>query len=192
MKVHKVRAIKLILLLFVVINLGCTSTYRIPDVVANNYPDSFVYDAKVGIAITQDFKDSKYVQTTGGTEETIYFGSTLVKNTKYMLGRVFKVAQTYSSANNRTDFDLIATPKMVWFNHIMDSEIVATIAVEWEFTDKNNNLVWVETIIGEGHSPHSPFKSTVDRRYAMMINDLYTKSYLTISNSPEINNYFSK
>jgi hypothetical protein len=60
------------------------------------------------------------------------------------------------------------------------------IFLEWKLEDKENNLIWVDTVKGEGKAT-TPQKDEETNR--MLLSDLFRNSFQAMKSSPEIRKF---
>ena len=92
--------------------------------------------------------------------------------------------------------DAILAPRMVSAERTRPmyifQEQTTTIILEWMMKDVNGDLIWVDTITGEGKAPMGgPFgeKKNARKQVERALEELFQKSFETMSSSVEIRGF---
>ena len=139
----------------VLLTSGCAGnfSYKIPDVSLQSQGGEFVMDKKldlkVNLCLSDDLRTSKH-------GDAIQIGEQLAKNSKELSELLFesiKVTKTPMRGENR-QIDAILTPRISAIERSLGatalSESIFTIVMEWKLEDADNNIIWVDSIKGEG------------------------------------------
>jgi NADH dehydrogenase/NADH:ubiquinone oxidoreductase subunit G len=63
---------------------------------------------------------------------------------------------------------------------------ITTIVLEWKLEDKENNLIWIDTVKGEVRTAEPNKDEDANR---MLLSDLFRNSFQAMKSSPEIRKF---
>lgn len=150
---------------------------------------------KVKLVLNKEFRNfNPTMYYTGQGDVKVHFAEPLIVNTKYTVSEIFEtvVIDDNSQYTEHETYQGVLEPKVVltswnrpkWANNDMESAIF----LEWSFTDKAGNLIWVDTVKGFGSARIYKREESLN----LAIRDLFTKSYERIYNAYEIRRFVSK
>lgn len=67
-----------------------------------------------------------------------------------------------------------------------------TVLLEWTLKDEQGNIIWLDTVKGEGEAPALFLESNLEQRSKAMLNDLFNKSFQALSSSRAIREFAAK
>lgn len=147
---------------------------------------------KVVLLIDDEFRNAKFEEEPSSLRPNIYLlGENFEMNSKALANAIFTdvtVAHSESDIEGK-EFDVLLKPKMISieqssFLWVWEVRIL-TVAMKWSLRDQDRNIVWVNTIVGEGATKVVKEKERIE----LLIDDLFTKAYAAIYSSSEINQY---
>ena len=173
---------------------GCaTPTYEAPTNIPVRYPVADKIPLSVELRLTDELRAA---QTQSKLRPyTMLLGVVLSDHAEAMSRQLFSevtVAKENVSASAPVDVDATLLPKPVAIERTIGfstfGESILTVVLEWTLTDSNGQLVWVDTIKGQGVNipEFFPVRSNMSDQIVAMVKGLFKKSHVAISNSPEI------
>jgi hypothetical protein len=185
---------------------GCTHIYKVPDVSLKTQGSDYVIDKKIDLAVnlsvTEDFKATKWEKHMMGDTFIIPIGDQLVRNASELSGILFKDVMVDSapvSPGSTRQVDATLTPRVVGIERALGAhafaESIFTVVLEWKLEDAQNNVVWADSVKGEGRAntgnifTHS---SNAEKQTEMLLKDLFRKSFQAIRMSPEISQFAAR
>lgn len=190
--------IKIIVCALFLLITGCgTFVYQLDTPPVSNYPAEQKINLTIELRISEELE--AFTHESGG--ENLPLGNILLKNVENMSRTLFRqvviTKGTYKST--QTGVDAILIPKVVSVAHTrpiyMGSERKLTVIFQWLLKDTEGKTIWADTIDGEGvNELGSGFslQSKTRERVRLLMEDLFKKSYLSISSSKEIKNFKSE
>jgi hypothetical protein len=184
---------------------GCTHTYKVPDISMQGKAGDYAADRKidlvVNLCVTEDLKAAKWEKNIMGETFLIPIGSQLAKNAREISEIAFQKVLVSNSPvsveNHQTDVYL--TPKVAVLERSLGAtafgESIFTITMEWKMEDRNHDIIWADSITGQGRANTGNIfnhNSNANKQMEMLINDLFSKSLRAMRASPEINNFASR
>lgn len=171
---------------------GCTFDWDFP-MASVNYPQENKIDLKVELRLSKELRNAKWERTIGDTY-IIRLGKVLSDNAEGLVRNLFSdVLVTDATQPSKTAVDAIITPKMVSVERTRPMFIFqqqrTTIMIEWTVKDANGDLIWVDTITGEGKSPMGLKKKNTENQVKAAVKQLFQKSFQAISQSLEIRKF---
>ena len=167
------------------ITAGCTHYSKVPDYSLHSQPSDYVMANKIDLSIalfqSEEFRKAKGEIHVAGDTFLLEIGQQLAKNSNELASILFKNVITTDAAVGKTNgrIDALLTPRVVAFEKTI-------IFLEWKLEDKENNLIWVDTVKGEGKAT-TPQKDEETNR--MLLSDLFRNSYQAMKSSPEIRKF---
>lgn len=189
---------------------ACTHIDNIPDISLRSpnsiYTVSNKVDLTVNLTLTEELKTVKWEkQVSGGGKFITPIGNQIAKNSAELSEILFKKVLITSSAMNSINpestnaIEAFLTPRVVAIDKSVGAtafgEAIFTIALEWLLQDTQGNIIWVDTINGEGRSSSGNLftaKSNSEEQIRMLLSDLFSKSFMAISTSPEISQFATR
>jgi hypothetical protein len=145
--------------------------------------------------LDEKFRNAKWENEPNGFEaNVIELGENFTINAKKLANTIFSDVVVITSPDelSKAQGDVILKPEVKSSKqnrpYIAWNDSTLTVIMEWLLKDRENNLLWVNTIQGEGVARVGKDKE----RLQSLINDLFPKSYDSITSSPEIKNYAKK
>lgn len=187
---------------------GCTSpVYNFPVNVHKEYPvkTKEKINISVGLIMSDEFRKAQIITKLVGGSETIVLGPFLEQNTEALVRELFTTV--FVSKDPKTflnkEIDAILTPRLtgVSRNLVGAGKFQSLIAkLEWTLKDKKGNLVWIETVTGQGDETvkYMPFTQEKEMRerakkeVVLMNVQLFNNSFNAISESKEIKEFAKK
>lgn len=176
---------------------GCATnfSYTIPDVSLQSQGGEFFidkkWDLKVNLCLSDELRASKH-------GNAIQIGEQLSKNSKELSELLFEsveVTKTPIKGEGR-QIDAILSPSISVIERSLGatalSESIFTIVMEWKLEDVDNNIIWVDSIKGEGRESTGNIfnhKSKMEKQIKKLLKDLFSKSFRSIKESPEIRQF---
>jgi len=166
--------------------IGCGQPYKVPDYSLLNRSGESVVEKKIDvrIAFVQDEALKNAKMNIIGYE---YEEGRLAKNTNELAALLFKDVTIVDVPRKTDDFEAYLTPRLVRTAQVFaghDKGIVANVFFEWKLEDRDQNLIWVDTIKAE-EAPVT-WRQNEDIAYQGLLDDLFKKSIEAIKSSPEI------
>lgn len=199
-KIHLVRPYFAIFLLSVL--SACTHIYKPPTALVSGYEHTNIISLKVGLVLNDELHNAKWEYDNNmGDVFRIPLGDSLTKNSETLIRKLFADVVIGASATefNPDDIDVIVKPTMISAEQTSGNwhsdPIVLTVFLEWRLQDSEGQLVWVDTIKGEGIEELgtlSTHKSKATTRIKKTLDDLFKKSHKAISSSLEIKDLVNK
>ncbi len=190
MRKNNVMRISLLAAFFILI--GCGQPYKVPDYsLLNRSGESAVekkIDMRVGFVQDEALKNAK--MNIIGYE---YEEGRLAKNTNELAALLFKDVTIVDVPRKTDDFEAYLTPRLVRTAQVFaghDKGIVANVFFEWKLEDRDQNLIWVDTIKAE-EAPVT-WRQNEDIAYRGLLDDLFKKSIEAIKSSPEIATFVNR
>ena len=184
---------------FVVVLLsGCTHTYRPPAEPVRGYPQTDKIPLTVELFLPQELHAAKWEKHSMGDTWVIPLGDAFTRNAEVVAQEAFSGVVVTNGAVNPTmsGVDAILTPRMALAEQTQamwafGSETL-TVKLEWALKDLQGNLIWVDTVTGEGEAnAGNIFTDGTNGRERVeeMLKDLFHKSFQTISSSRTIREF---
>ena len=158
-------------------------------------------DLVVNLCLTDEFRATKWEKHSMGDTFVIAIGDQLAKNASELSDILFKdvvVTNTPATGGTRR-VDAIVTPRVVAIEKSMGAtafgESIFTVVLEWKLEDAQNNMIWIDSIKGEGRATTGNIfthKSNAEEQVEMLLKDLFSKSFQAIRASPEISQFGTK
>ncbi len=181
--------------------VGCTSVYKAPANISVNYPTSNQIPLSVELRLTDELRAAQWIRKSMGDTFVMPLGAVLSDQAEAMSRRLFsKVTVTKNNVPDSApvDGDAALSIKPVAIERSLGAtafgKSILTVILEWTLTDSNGQLVWVDTIKGQGVKNSGNLfthKSNASAQIEAMVEDLFEKSYQAISSSPEIRSFAS-
>lgn len=181
----------------VLIGTGCTHVYKAPLQTVGPYNG-----APVGMAVTlrisEELKAAKWEDKMMGDTFVIPLGENLTHNAETMVRAAFSdvAVQTEPYGTMSPTMDASLEPKFVMVEQTMGvmafSDSVLSVVIEWVMKDPNGNLIWVDSVKGNGTANTGNIftaNSNALKRVERMLNELFLNSYRAILSSQEIQNF---
>jgi hypothetical protein len=177
---------------------GCTQTIAVPKVALTDFQDQPKIPLSVVLQVTDELRDAKSVRKEGRNVFIMPLGGNLAVNAELLAQALFTTVQVGN--NGTVDLagaaDPILTPKFISSVRIISGfpvefEYKIAVVLEWTLTDADGNIIWLDTIIGEGRLTDYVANSAEMTRLLLeaMFSDLFHKSYQALSSSPEIRKF---
>ncbi len=152
---------------------------------------------KVELRLSEDLRNAKWEMRQGRHILTMPLGENLAANADLLARAAFTEVSVSKNAAGPSGGQVDATlvPKMISSARVPQNarhpEYKMAVILEWALKDKANQLIWIDTITGEGKI--SDLGENAEENTAKLtealVRDLFIKSYEAISSSPEIRAY---
>lgn len=191
MKIRRAQgAVVLLTILFIT---GCAQiVYDIPNEPVS-HPQINKLNLRVGLSLSEELRRAKWERPGYGITVTV--GETLTLNAEVMAHALF--SSVVAVTNNTIEpvearVEAVLTPRMVSFVRTQLAsphfgEQISTIILKWTLKDVKGNMIWVDTIAGEGRGKGTHRKA--EEQIEALVEDLFQKSFQAISSSPEIREF---
>ena len=177
------------------ITAGCTHYSKIPDYSLRNQPNITI-DNKINLSVAlfqnEEFQKAKWEIHAVGDTWLLEIGQQLAKNSNELASILFKNVVTTDAATGKTNgqIDALLTPRVVAIEKslgaIRGDDSITTIVLEWKLEDNKNNLIWIDTVKGEGRST---VPSDDEDANTVLLDDLFRNSFQAMKSSPEIRKF---
>ena len=174
---------------------GCgTMVYELETQPITDYPESEKIDLSVELIIPNELESYAHESSA----EQLPLGSILAENAINMSKTLFRQVVVTKNENRppQSGVDAILIPKIVSVAHTRPmaaySDRKLTVIFQWLLKDIKGKTIWVDTIEGEGiNNLGTAFslESNTHERVELLMEDLFKKSYISISSSKEIKNF---
>ncbi|MGA8140936.1 MAG: hypothetical protein WB948_09630 [Desulfobaccales bacterium] len=184
---------------------GCTTTFSVPNVTLQSKGSDYIADKKidlvVNLCLTDALKDAKWEKHSMGDTWVIPIGEQLAKNARETSEIAFQRVLVSSSPvpAESKQVDVYLTPRVAVIERSVGTtgfgESIFTITMEWKMEDLNHNIIWADSITGQGKANTGnifTYKGYAEKQMEMLLNDLFSKSLTAMRTSPEINNFASR
>ena len=178
------------------ITAGCTHYSKVPDYSLRNQPNIAI-DNKINLSVAlfqnEEFQKAKWEINVAGDTWLLEIGQQLAKNSNELALILFKNVIATDAATGKTNgrIDALLTPRLVAIETSLGAkrgdDIITTIVLEWKLEDNKNNLIWIDTVKGEGRST-VPGGDGEDAN-TMLLDDLFRNSFQAMKSSPEIRKF---
>lgn len=158
------------------------------------YQESKNINLSVELIISKEF--DSYSHLSSGEE--LVLGPLLVKNSENMARNLFRqiIVSKKENFSQPSSVDAVLIPTVVSVAHTRPmcsfSDRKLSMNLQWQLKDTKGKIVWVDTVEGEGinnlGSTFTYFSNTRER-VQLLMEDLFEKSYISISSSKEIKNF---
>lgn len=181
----------------VLLTSGCAGNFRytIPDVSLQGQGAEFSIDKKLDIKVNLCLSDELRATKHG---DAIQLGEQLAKNSQELSEMLFESIEVTKIPikSEVQQIDAILTPKVSVIERSLGatalSESIFTIVMEWKLEDADNNIIWVDSIKGEGRESTGNIfnhKSKMEQQIEKLLKDLFSKSFRLIKESQEIRQF---
>ncbi len=165
---------------------GCVQQYKVPDYSLLSRSGEFAVEKKIDLRV--GFVQSKALKSAKmNILNYEYEEGRLAKNTNELATLLFKDVTTIDMPKKTDDFDAYLTPHLVRTEYVFaghDKGIIANVFFEWKLEDREQNLIWVDTIKAE-EAPVT-WNKEEDTAYQRLLDDLFRNSIQAMKSSPEI------
>ena len=173
---------------------GCNRVYVPREGLVTSYENSQQMDARIGLWLSEEWRNAKWQKETGSNTATIPLGDTLVVNAEDLAKHLFLTVTNVDSEDisERQDLDAVLIPEMVVIEIAYPvwnfSKSTFSIKVEWTMKDRQGQIIWAETITGEarGYSTtHGEYEESLHK----MLESLFKNSYDALASSVELRRF---
>ena len=185
------------LVFFAGINInGCTHTVDFPAVHFSDYQTHDKVDFHLALRLSDDFRNAKSVRAQGFETFIVPLGGNLTINAEILTRAIF----TEVTVLKENDAPLDSQIRAILIPRIISSARVSPISsfikqipkivvvLEWALRDREDNLIWIDTITAEGKVTELG-NSVEENRLKLtesLVRDLFGKSYDAFLSAPEI------
>ncbi len=187
---------KLPVILVLAFLTGCHSIINIPEVPIE-YSHKDKINLKVKLYLSEELLNSRWGEDASSYVE-VPIGETLSNNSKILLNEIFTEVVVSKDLNDAGEVIATFTPRVVMIKQTFPlwgfGDMETTIMYEWMLKDKSNNIIWADTITARHKGPWDsgrPKKNGLIQFNALM-NELFQKSFNSISSSQEIKEFAAK
>ena len=179
------------------ISIGCTIVYKFPmkEVV---YPQKEKLDITVQLQGLEELREAKWVKNRMGDTYILPLGSVLALNAEKVARAVFRRVEVGSPSQEISkEVNAVLTPAVVDIKRnapmSIFSDQTTSVFLEWKLQDPRGEMIWVDTIVGEGTGPQGwPQKEDSGKEQVEhLLDDLFLKSFEALTSSPEIKQFSS-
>lgn len=177
---------------------GCTHNYDIPETVYSQGGGVELLPLSVDLRIDDAFSNTQWRQEMLGDVFILELGPALARNAENTAREAFS-SVTVSNAETGSiadGMDAVLRPRVVLLERSIGAtafgEQVTTLALEWSLMDAGGELIWIETVRGEGRATSGNiFTHRANTREAMdlLLADLFSRSYQAIVSSSEVRQF---
>lgn len=177
---------------------GCTITFNPPTHPVAGYVSTSKTPLNVELRLSEELRAAKWKGTRAGDTFVIPLGEALAKNAEVVARELFAnvVVTNGTTGPAQAGVDAVLTPRMVSAEQTMViwafEEQVLTVMLEWILKDPQGNLVWVDTVKGEGETNMGTVFTGISNgqeRVKKMLEDLFHKSFQVMSSSRAIRDF---
>jgi hypothetical protein len=181
---------------------GCTHVYTVPDVSLKSQGSDYIVDKKIDLAVnlclSEELRAAKSENHALGDTFIIPIGEPLTKNTSELAEILFRDVVTTNAPvpAGTKKVDAILTPRVAAIERSMGAhafgESILTVVLEWKLEDTRNNMIWIDSIKGEGRANTGNVftaNSNAKKQAEMLLKDLFGKSFQAMKTSPEISQF---
>ena len=135
---------------------SCTHVIKTPKTAFEGYPPIEKIHLKIALNLTEEFRTAKWEGGVGDPLQdprtyVIFIGESLAENVPVLARHTFmEVVATNNGSLPMSSVDALLTPKLVYINRTYFGKPVTSIKLEWSLSDSAGNVLWVDTITGEG------------------------------------------
>lgn len=175
---------------------GCTVTWD----VAPKQPTSFTsqaIDLRVQLVLSKELREAKWEGKISPFDSAVIpLGEAIAVHSEHMARALFREVDVVEdrSSSGTSPVDATLTPKMISAQRTQPTTIfgdqTSTVILEWAFTDSNGQVLWVNTVTGQGQSTmgFNP-ESGAETQMAMVFQQLFRDCYRSIASSVEIKRF---
>lgn len=176
---------------------GCASgrnTYIVPPEPVSGFQQGKKFNINVELYLSDELRNTKGEFSVSATSE-IFFGDVFTYNAEKMARELFsKVVVTNDKNKNSkkmTDGTLVLKVISINMPFVRGTwnNTVITAIFEWTFKDSKGNIVWIDTVKGEGNATGGSKVGPTSIRVKALIEDIFQKSFQAISDSSEIREF---
>lgn len=187
---------------------GCPSrlpvaTYSVSDELVSGYDFTDKIPLTVELYLSDELRagvwqqkgSSQSYQTIFGEAKARWLGVTLARNAELVTQTIFPavVVTGGSEVPGMAGGNVVLIPRIVTIEQVrLVRAVTLTVILEWAMQDEHGNIIWVDTIRGEGEGEIfwsweeiSGFKAL----HKAMLNDLFHKSFSVLSSSRAIRDF---
>lgn len=175
---------------------GCTTNYRVDSEPAQAYRTAEKVDLRIELCMSDEFCGYVWEHRSAfGDGFRMELGPAFSANAEAMAKGVFRdvVISRGVPHSPATNEDAVLCPRVVSVERAIGatafSEMKTTIDMEWALTDRDGNLIWVDTIQGVGAAQTGNMfthKAQARKQGNRAIQDVFAKSAEAITDSPEV------
>lgn len=178
---------------------GCAITWD----VAPKQTKSFVsqpYNLHILLVLPEEFRNAKWEGVNDPVSTAVIpLGGALISNTKSMARALFQEVSigTDNVVAANSSIDAVLTPKLISAERTHPTTIfgqqTSTIILEWTLTDQKAQIIWVNTVKGQGQTAMglNP-KNGAEKQLKIVFDQLFDASYKSIVSSVEIKQFVEK
>lgn len=177
---------------------ACSNVLEIPTISFSAYQQTERINLSVELSLTEEFRTAKSERMQD--QETIIFplGDNLVVNAETLARAIFADVSivTDNSDVKQKQVDAVLVPRMVSSQRLspisafVKQPYKIAVVLEWTMKDREDNLIWLDTVTAEGKVFELGFNREENRKKLItsLIENLFQNSYDALSSSPEIRN----
>jgi len=201
--VNKIRTFSFCMIIIsVCLVSGCTFRYTVPDFSIQSqggeYSNTNKFNLNVNLLLSEKLRACKWERKKMGDTFLIEIGDQLAKNAFEISELLYRNIEITTSPNQKNigQIDAILTPTVLVVERTMGAtslgESIFTIVMEWRLEDTDKNIIWVDSIKGEGREKtgnNFNHKKLVSKQIEKLLKDLFSKSFSAMKESPEIRHF---
>ena len=178
---------------------GCTHTLDVPTVAFTDYRNKDKIKLHLALRLSDELLNAKSERTQGFDKFIIPLGDHLAVNAEFLSQVIFTDVTVLKddSVPNDKGIRAILIPTMISSARVspisafIKQTLKIAVVLEWALKDRENHLIWIDTVTGEGTLVEPTSSADGNRKNLMqsLIQDLFQKSYEALSSSPEIRKF---
>jgi hypothetical protein len=163
--------------------------------------DFYIIESKIDLItelrLTKEFREAKWEKRSMGYSHRITnLGDQLAKHAVELARALFSSVITTNEGSPiaTTGADAVLTPRVVLVVRAEGVTVgvfgksVLSGVLEWKFEDASGNVIWIDSIQGEGRT----VMTDIEKQGQLLLEDLFRKSFEAIKSSPEIRQFVAK
>jgi len=183
------------LLVASVLLAACTHVYQMPEQPVTGYAAGAPIPLAVELRLSEEFRTADWRDSLLGETYVMPLGPALTKNAKALARKLFRSARITNSATAPTPPGVAATltPRVALVERRMGAtafgDQVVTVKIEWTLRDPSGNVIWIDTVRGEGRGHTGNLfthMQNTKEQIAQVFDQLFRNAAEVIATSPEI------
>ncbi len=166
--------------------------YSPPKELVSGYGITNKVPMKVELYLSDELREAEWQRKGSTGSYRLVLGEALARNAEVVTREVFAavVVTGGSGGPGMAGINAVLIPRFVTAQQtaavLFVSVETLTVLLEWTLKDEKGNIIWVDTIKGEGDA------STIEQRSKAMLDDLFHKSFTALSSSRAIREFAAK
>ena len=176
---------------------ACTHNLDVPKIPISTFSQKEKMALVLGLELNNELRTAQSVLTRSVDTWIFPLGENLCLNSELLARALFSDVTLVDDNSTKASVDAILVPKFISSVQSLSVfpfpfERKITVVLEWSLKDPTGNVIWIDTITGEGRlTDYEAFNYTGNRRrlFEAMLSDLFHRSYETISSSLAIRKF---